>query len=164
QVRNLAGAFDDPLRAVEVMPGVTPIATGLPLFFVRGAPPGNVGFFFDEVRIPLLYHAFLGPSVIHPAMLSQVTLHSGPMPARYGRYAGAAVEGTLALPQLDKPEFPWRGEASIRLLDAGAYVEAPWADERGFVALAGRYSYTALLLSLLSPNQRVDYWDYQGHA
>ncbi len=164
EVQNLPGAFGDPLRAIEVMPGVTPIATGLPLFFVRGAPPGNVGFFFDEVRIPLLYHAFLGPSVIHPAMLSKVDLYAGPMPVRFGRYAGAAVDASIAEPVLDSPSFPWRGEAEIRLVDAGAYVEAPFAKGDGFVALAGRYSYTALLLTLLSSGQRFDYWDYQGLA
>jgi hypothetical protein len=42
----------------------------LPFFFVRGAPPGNVGYFLDGVGIPLLYHAFLGPQVIHPALIS----------------------------------------------------------------------------------------------
>jgi TonB family protein len=49
EVRNLAGAFGDPLRAIESMPGVIPIVSGLPLFFVRGAPPGNVGFYIDGI-------------------------------------------------------------------------------------------------------------------
>jgi hypothetical protein len=65
-VRELPGAFGDPFRAIEVLPGVTPIATGLPYFYVRGAPPGNVGYFLDGVRVPYLYHIGLGPSVIHP--------------------------------------------------------------------------------------------------
>ncbi len=157
ETRNLAGAFDDPLRSVEVMPGVVPMATGLPLFFVRGAPPGNVGYFVDGVRIPLLYHAFLGPSVVHPAFLEQVALSGGPMPVRFGRYAGAIVEATMA-----KPRDRFRAEANIRLIDAGAFVEAPFAGGKGYALLSGRYSYTGLLISLFSPGQRVDYWDYQG--
>ena len=28
---------------------MTPIASGLPYFFVRGAPPGNLGYFLDGV-------------------------------------------------------------------------------------------------------------------
>lgn len=157
ETRNLAGAFDDPLRSVEVLPGVTPMATGLPLFFVRGAPPGNVGYFIDGVRVPLLYHAFLGPSVIHPAFLEEVTLNAGPSPVRFGRYAGATVEATMA-----KPRNTLRGEANVRLIDAGAFVETPFAGGKGYALLSGRYSYTALLLTLFSPGQRVDYWDYQG--
>lgn len=157
ETRNLAGAFDDPLRSIEVMPGVTPMATGLPLFFVRGAPPGNVGYFIDGVRVPLLYHAFLGPSVIHPAFLEQVTLNAGPAPVRFGRYAGATVEATMA-----KPRDMFRAEANVRLIDAGAFVETPFAKGKGYALLSGRYSYTGLLLTLFSPGQRIDYWDYQG--
>lgn len=162
EVRNLAGAFDDPLRAIEVMPGVTPIVSGLPIFFVRGAPPGNVGFYIDGIRVPLLYHAFLGPSVIHPAFIRKVGLHAGPMPTRFGRIAGGAVEAELA-----EPEGVKRAEASIRLIDAGAFAEAPINGGRGYALLGGRYSYTSLLISAFSPGQRLDYWDYQalvGHS
>ena len=41
EVRQLPGAFGDPFRAIEALPGVTPIASGIPFFYVRGAPPGN---------------------------------------------------------------------------------------------------------------------------
>ncbi|HTJ82972.1 MAG TPA: hypothetical protein VL400_14730, partial [Polyangiaceae bacterium] len=40
EVRALPGAFGDPFRAIEILPGVTPIVSGLPFFYVRGAPPG----------------------------------------------------------------------------------------------------------------------------
>src|SRR5205823_6312709 len=55
EIRQLPGAFGDPFRAIEAMPGVTPIVSGVPFFYVRGAPPGNVGYFFDGVRVPYLY-------------------------------------------------------------------------------------------------------------
>jgi hypothetical protein len=157
ETRKLPGAFDDPLRSIEVLPGVTPILTGLPVFFIRGAPPGNVGIFIDGVRIPQLYHGFLGPSVIHPAFINRVNLHAGPMPARFGRYAGATLEAELA-----EPHGALRAEGTIRLLDAGGFAEAPFAKGRGYALVGGRYSYTALLLSAIAPGQRLDYWDYQG--
>jgi hypothetical protein len=49
----------------------------------------------------------------------------------------------------------------VRLFDAGAMVEAPFADNAGSILLAGRYSYTAAVISLLS-KVNLDYWDYQG--
>ncbi len=158
EVANLAGAFGDPLRAVESMPGVIPIVTGLPLFFIRGAPPGNVGYFIDGIRVPLLYHAFLGPSVLHPQMIRSVQLTAGPMPAQYGRYAGAAVEARLQ--DVQAPV----AEGSIRLIDIGAYAQSRFDDNRGYAQLSGRYSYTGLLISLFSPGTRLDYWDYQARA
>src|SRR5690606_31534459 len=74
EVRQIPGAFGDPFRAVEMMPGVTPVVSGLPFFFIRGAPPGNVGYFLDGVRVPLLFHVGVGPSAIHPALIERVDL------------------------------------------------------------------------------------------
>jgi hypothetical protein len=153
--RELPGSFGDPLRAVESEPGVTPIVSGLPYFFVRGAPPASVGIFIDGIEVPLLYHAFFGPSVIHPGLFDRVELYKGAAPANYGRYAGAIIATDTRAPR-----YEFNGEASLRIIDAGALVEAPFADGRGSALIAGRYSYTGLVLSLLS-NTKLQYWDYQ---
>jgi hypothetical protein len=159
EVRELPGAFGDPFRAVEALPGVTPIVTGLPFFFIRGAPPGNAGYYLDGVRVPLLFHVGVGPSVVHPALIERVDLYPGGYPARFGRFTGGIVAGETAPPSLEL-----KGEYNVRAFDAGAMVEAPFDEGRGAVLLAGRYSFTALLLSLLSPEASLDYWDYQMRA
>jgi hypothetical protein len=159
EVRQLPGAFGDPFRAIEIMPGVTPIASGLPYFFVRGAPPGNVGYFFDEIAVPGLFHVAAGPALIHPAFVGDVRLYSGAYPARYGRFAGGIVTGSAA-----PPEYRFHGEASIRLVDAGALVEIPFDGKRGSAMLAGRYSYTGAVVSLVAPGVEIGYWDYQGRV
>ena len=159
EVRQLPGAFGDPFRAVEAMPGVTPVATGVPFFFVRGAPPGNVGYFLDSLRVPLLYHVGLGPSVIHPALVKDVALYPGAYPARYGRFAGGIVAAETTEPQ---PE--WHGEGNIRVFDAGAMVEGGVLDDRLTMMLGGRYSYTGALLSVISPDVELQYWDYQARV
>ena len=156
EVRQLPGAFGDPFRAIEALPGVTPIASGLPFFYVRGAPPGNVGYFLDGVRVPLLYHLGAGPSVIHPGIVDRVDLYSGGYPAEFGRFAGGIVAAETTLPA-SKPH----GEGNVRLLDAGALAEAPFAGGRGTALVGGRYSYTAALLSLVAPDTSLSYWDYQ---
>jgi TonB family protein len=157
EVRQLPGAFGDPFRAIEALPGVSPIISGLPYFYVRGAPPGNVGYFFDHIRLPTLYHAAIGPGVVHPAFVERVDLYAGPYPARYGRFAGGVVTAESA-----RPEYRLRGEASVRLVDAGGMLEAPFADGRGSAMLAGRYSYTAAIVSLIAPDFELSYWDYQA--
>src|SRR5262249_10450460 len=156
EVRLLPGAFGDPFRAVETMPGVTPIASGIPYFFVRGAPPGNVGYFVDGVRVPLLYHLGLGPSVVHPALIDRVDFYPGGFPARFGRFAGGILSGET-LP----PATRFHGEANVRLFDAGALVESPFENGKGTALAAGRYGYPGLLLSLLAPDTHLQYWDYQ---
>ncbi len=158
EAREIPGTFGDPLRAVESSTGVTPIFSGVPFFFVRGAPPGNVGFFLDGVRVPLLYHALLGPSVVHPGLIDHVELYRGAAPARFGRYAGAIVSA-----ETREPLNRAGGEANVRAFDAGGLVETPFAGGRGSVLVGGRYSYTALLASLLS-GAHLEYWDYQARA
>jgi TonB family protein len=157
EVRQIPGTFGDPFRAIETMPGVTPIASGAPYFFVRGAPPGNIGYFLDGIRVPLLYHVGFGPSVIHPGIVERVDLYPGAYPVRYGRFAGAVVAAETTAP-LDR----LHGEGNIRLFDAGAMLEAPFADGRGAALVGGRYSYTALILSLIAPEVELAYWDYQA--
>jgi TonB family protein len=162
ETQALPGSFGDPLRAIEAQPGVVPIVSGLPAFFIRGAPPANVGFFFDGVEIPVLYHAFLGPSVLHPAFIDSIEFYPGAAPAKYGRFAGpiVAVKGRSlgCAPS---------GEANLRLIDAGGRIESgplSASHECGSsgARVAGRYSYAGLALSLLS-DAELDYWDYQTH-
>jgi TonB family protein len=159
EVRQIPGTFGDPFRAIEALPGVTPIVSGLPFFFVRGAPPGNVGYFLDGIRVPLLFHVGIGPSVVHPVLIDRVDLYPGGYPARFGRFAGGIVAG-----ETTEPLSELHGEYNLRLFDAGAAVEAPFAAGRGTALVGGRYSYTAFILSLLSPETTLEYWDYQARA
>ena len=159
EVRQLPGAFGDPFRAIEVLPGVTPIISGLPFFYVRGAPPGNVGYFVDGVRVPYLFHAAAGPSVIHPGMVERVDLYPGGYPASFGRFAGGIVSG-----EATEPRQELHGEANIGLFDAGAMVETGFAGGRGTALVGGRYSYTAALVSLLAPTIDLAYHDYTRPA
>jgi hypothetical protein len=156
EVRQLPGAFGDPFRAIEALPGVTPLLSGVPFFYVRGAPPGNVGYYLDGIRLPVLYHVGLGPSVVHPAMVSRVDLYSGAYPTRFGRFSGGVVAG-----EVEEPLDRWHGEWQLRLFDVGAMTEAPFAGGRGHVLVGGRYSYTAYLIALLGEDARLEYWDYQ---
>jgi hypothetical protein len=159
ETRSLPGAFGDAFRAIEILPGVTPVASGVPYFFVRGAPPANVGYFLDGMRVPLLYHVALGPSVIHPALIDRVELYPGAAPARYGRFTGGIIAG-----ESKEPAPVLRGESNFRLFDCGSLVEAPLAGGKVSLLGAFRYSYAGALVSLLAPQVQLGYADYQARA
>lgn len=158
EVKILPGAFGDPFRAIEALPGVTPLISGLPFFYVRGSPPGNTGYLIDSIKIPMLFHLGAGPSVLAPGLIDRVDFHPGGYPARYGRFTGGIVAGetTPAAKKL-------RGEWNVRLFDASALLEGPIGD-KGDALVSGRYGYPGLLLSLLSPEVGLQYWDYQTRA
>lgn len=155
EVRQLPGAFGDAFRAVEVLPGVTPMLSGVPFFYMRGAPPNNNGYFVDGVRVPLLFHVGLGPSVIHPGLLDRVEFYPSVAPVRFGGFAGGIIAG-----ETRTPAPVARGEANLRLVDAGALLESPFAEGRGNALVAGRYGYPGPILSAFS-DVRLGYWDYQ---
>lgn len=155
EVREMPGAFGDPFRAIEALPGVAPIISGFPYFYVRGAPPNNNGYFVDGVRVPFLFHLGLGEGVIHPGLIERVDFFPGAAPAKYGGAAGAVIVG-----QTRKPADRFHGEANLRLVDTGALVEAPLG-EGGSALVAGRYGYPGLVLSEIASDVHISYWDYQ---
>jgi hypothetical protein len=159
EVRQIPGAFGDAFRAIEALPGVVPLVSGLPYFLVRGAPPGNTGFFVDGVRVPALFHLGVGAAVVHPGLIDRVDFYPGGYPARFGRFTGGILSGEVAR-TLDRPH----AEASVRLLDAGVLASTPFADGRGDILVSGRYGYPGPLLSAFAPDVGLAYWDYQARA
>jgi hypothetical protein len=119
--------------------------------------PSSTGYFIDGIRVPFLYHLGVGPSVVSPALVHSVDFFAGPYPAEYGRHVGGVVAASTP-PSAHR----WRGEANLRVFDMGAFLEAPIADGKADVFAAGRYSYTAAVLSLFTPTTELGYWDYQA--
>jgi hypothetical protein len=153
-----AGSLGEPFRVLESLPGVTQVAWPLSLYAIRGANPGNTGFFLDGIRLPALFHFALGPAVIHPHFLERMEFYPGGYPAQYGRFVSGVVAASTATPKPDRA----RGSVDVRLFDAGGIVATPFNEGRGTIAVAGRYSYTGLLFSMLSPDYTLRYWDYQS--
>jgi hypothetical protein len=158
-VREMPGAFGDPFRAIEALPGVAPIVSGLPYFYIRGAPPNDNGYYIDGIRVPFLFHVGIGEAVIHPALVDHVDFFPSAAPAAYGDVVGGILAG-----QTRGPAVAPHGEANLRLFDAGALVETPLEGGRGSALIAGRYGYPGPILSAITPNVRLGYWDYQGRV
>lgn len=158
EIREMPGVLGDPYRAIEVQPSVIPAASGVPYYFIRGAPPGNVTYAFDGIQVPLLFHVGAGPSVIPPGIVQRVELHLGPLPADLGRSAGAIVEAESTPPRAE-----WRGEGSFRTIDIGGLLEAPLGEEASAL-VGGHYSVGTAILSALVPSIDVNYADYQARV
>ncbi len=159
--RDLPGAFGDPLRILDALPGVTPIASGVPYVYIRGAPPAAQGYVYDDIPLPQLFHGAFFTAVIHPRATGPIHLYAGVPPARYGRRAGALV---LAEGLKQQPKFG--AELELRLIDSGAWVETPFGGD-GVITISGRIGYPVLALAIaeslgiLASGTRFNYWDGQ---
>jgi len=82
---NVPGSLNDPIRAVQNLPGLAraPFLGGQLL--VRGSPPQDTGTYLDGHRIPQLFHFLGGPSVINEQLLDRIDFYPGGYGAVYGR-------------------------------------------------------------------------------
>jgi len=152
------GGLGDPVRAVTSLPGVVPIGLTTPVFYVRGAPPGDLALYVDDIRIPIMFHDGVVTSVIASDLIETVDLYASAVPARFAGIAGAAIE--LAT----KPPAPTlHGKLSTKLYESSALVETPIGRE-GSALVAARVGYPELITSVISPNTHLGYADYQARG
>lgn len=157
---RVAGTRGDPLRAIEIMPGVGQTNGDAPI--IRGASGFESAVFLDGSPVPFLYHFGGLTSFVHPRLVDHVELYPGNFSARYGRVTGGVVETGLRKPA---DEFGFIADAN--LIDVSLLVETPITD-RLKVAVAGRRSNMDLVFDALVPEGSFDtvaapvYFDYQG--
>jgi TonB family protein len=164
---NVPGSLNDPIRAVQNLPGLAraPFLGGQLL--VRGTPPQDTGVYLDGHRIPQLFHFLGGPSVINEQLLDRIDFY----PGGYGAYYGRNLTGAIDVGTRKADQNGLHGEASVDLLQAVGFIESPVAKDTT-VELAARRSYIDIFLPLFIPNDPKRgvtsivpvYWDYQARV
>ena len=138
----------------ESLPGTLPVFSGVPYLIVRGATPAGTSTYYDGILIPSLFHIALGPSVVNPHLLGQITFHPGVAPARFGRHVGGTLDADA--PTGARAEKAQR-EIELTLLDTSGYLYAPEIN----TAFAWRMGDPGLLMNLLGLDATLNYFDYQ---
>ena len=145
---NLRGVLaDDPLRAVQVLPGV---ATGDDLrseFTVRGSDFTHLTFTIDGFATPYLLHTVRGVedrgttgsvAMINSDVLDDVTLLNGGYPQRFGGHTGAEVDFRTREGSRSRPIV----RASVSGTSASGVAEGPFGHgQRGSWLVSARQSY-----------------------
>jgi hypothetical protein len=162
EIQNLRGvAADDPLRAVQVLPGV---ATGDDLrseFSVRGSGFGQMNLTVDGFASPYLLHTVRAVedfsqsgsvAMINSDILADVTLLNGGYAQRFGNRTGGEVNFRLREGSRDR--------AAARLAVSGTaasvVLEGPLgAARRGSWLVSGRHSYLHLIVERLLEDEGI---------
>ena len=161
ELTTVPGTSGDPLKAIDVLPGVARSNDGDPI--LRGAAQHESGVFIDGASVPFLYHFGGLRSVIHPRLVEKVEVYPGNFSVRYGRATGGIVEAQMRDPRSDG----LHGEIELSLLDSSALIEGPIAEGLSFEA-AARRSNIDFVFDNFVPEDTFDvvvaplYWDYQG--
>lgn len=121
EIRNLPGAGNDALRALQSLPGVARTPFGLGGLALRGTAPRDTKVYLDGIEVPLLYHFGGLASFLPTAAVDELTLEPGGASVRYGRGLGGVALVTSRTGRGDE----WRAGGELSLIHAAAIAEGP---------------------------------------
>jgi hypothetical protein len=154
-LQDLRGvATDDPMRAVQGLPGVVTGDDFQAEFSVRGSAFRHVGIVLDGIQSPLLMHAVRGRddtgsiAMINSDVLERASLLAGPHPLRHGDWLGATLEFGVREGSRDRVQL----RAAVSGTSASAVLEGPLTPARkGAWLISLRKSYVDWLVRKLDP-------------
>ncbi len=168
ELEKVPGAFGDPVRVIESLPGMgrTPGGLGGALI-VHGSSPDDTATYFEGVDIPFLYHRTGLVSVLNPEFLERIDFFPAGFSARYGRATAGVIDVTSRELSCDL----MRGSGELDVMDVAAFTCIPLGSFR--LAVAGRRSWIDAVLPMLldAADRGPDegsftlvpvYWDYQA--
>ena len=154
--KNLGSVLaDDPLRAVQNLPGVSSNNDFDARFSVRGADYSRIGLYLDDVLLHAPFHMLQGQAVQASAtafngdMVSEMELHEGAWPERYADRTAAILD----VHTRDGNRDSYLMRASASATNAGVMAEGPLGkDKRGSWIIGMRKSYLQYLFERAFPD------------
>lgn len=155
--KNLASVLaDDPLRAVQSLPGVTSNNDFSSEFSLRGAPFRRIGLYLDGVLLHSPFHTTDGEAdngsltIFNGDTTDDMTLFEGAWPVRYSD----RTAGILAVDTREGNRQEMQGRLTASASNAGGLFEGPIGkNKRGSWLVAFRKSYLQYILN------RIDFGD-----
>jgi hypothetical protein len=156
-VKNLASVLaDDPLRAVQSLPGVTSNNDFDARFSLRGADYSRIGFYADSILLHEPFHMIQGQSVTGSGtsfdgdMVEAMELHEAAFPARFADRSAGVLDVTTRDGSLTGINF----RASASVSNAGLVAEGPFGKKkhRGSWLTVLRKSYLQYILARTFPD------------
>src|SRR5205085_11903086 len=124
---------DDPLRAVQSLPGVTSNNDFSSEFSVRGAPFSRVGLFFDGILLHAPVHTTDGQAdngsltIFNGDLTSDMTLYQGGWPVRYSD----RTAGILAVDSREGSREMIQGQINTSASNTGDTCVGRWNARKG---------------------------------
>ena len=154
--KNLASVLaDDPLRAVQNLPGVSSNNDFDARFSVRGADFSRIGIYLDGVLLHEPFHMLAGQNfsgsgtAFNGDMVDEMELQEGAFPVRYGDRSASVLD--VETREGSRSGTMFRVAASVS--NAGTIAEGPLGkNKRGSWLVAVRKSYLQYLLERTFPN------------
>lgn len=163
EIADFAGITRDPMRAVQLMPGVSTDDEASAKMDVRGGTWDENTVLIDGAEIYDPYHlkevsiASLG--IFNEDVVRSINFSSGGFGARYGD----ALSSVMDIHYREGNRKHFEGSVNLSPLDLSASLEGPVGRKLSYI-VAGRGSYLGYMLKTLdlSPYTSAGYYDVQG--
>ena len=139
QIKNFPAFLGevDPLKVIQLLPGVRNAGEGNAGFYVRGGGPDQNLIMLDDAVVYNTGHLFGFFSIFNGDAIKNVTLIKGGMPAQYGGRLSSVLDVTMKDGNLNK----FQGEGGIGLIASRFSVQGPLKKNKASYILSARRTY-----------------------
>ncbi|WP_286716133.1 TonB-dependent receptor plug domain-containing protein [Thalassolituus sp. UBA2009] len=159
---KIPGSGNDPLRAIESLPGVTFTGGRTSAPAVRGSSPDDNAYIIDFIPVGYIFHTD-SSSILSDNVVEDFTLETAAFPAQYNNATGAVIDATSRSPYYDRSQFI----IDASLLKAGIFIEQPLSENQSFYIAARQSLFQYYIENFLDDEDFEfttvpEYYDYQG--
>lgn len=139
QIRNIPAFMGevDPMKAIQLLPGVRNAGEGNAGFYVRGGGPDQNLIMLDDAVVYNTGHLFGFFSVFNGDAIKNVSLIKGGMPAQYGGRLSSVVDVTMKDGNMNKMQM----EGGIGLIASRFSIQGPLKKNKASFILSARRTY-----------------------
>jgi hypothetical protein len=156
----------DPVRMIQLMPGIHTSGEGSTGFYVRGGAIDQNLMLLDNTVVYNPSHLFGFFSIFNGGTIENIDLYKSGIPSYYGGRLSSITNVTTRKGNAEK----FQGEGSVGLIAANVLVEGPIRKNKGSFMVAARRTYVDLFLQpmrdldLLKQNINYFFYDFNVNA
>lgn len=152
----------DVLRAIQLLPGVKPLAEGSTGFSVRGGSADQNLVLLDEAAVYNAGHLLGFFSVFNNDAIKDVKLYKGDIPAAYG----GRLSSLLDVRMKDGNAKEFTGTGGVGLISSRLTLEGPIIKDQTSFIVSGRRTYADLFIPLFGnpdlDGSKLFFWDFNA--
>jgi hypothetical protein len=131
----------DPLKTLQLLPGVTNAGEGNSGIYVRGGGPDQNLILLDDAVVYNTGHLFGFFSIFNGDAIKNVTLIKGGMPAQYGGRLSSVLDINMKEGNMQK----FQVEGGIGTIASRISIQGPLVKDKGSFIISGRRTYIDVL-------------------
>ena len=134
----------DPLKTLQLLPGIAATSEGASGFSVRGGNPDQNLLLLDEAIVYNGGHLLGFFSIFNNDAIKEVTVYKGDLPAS----AGGRIASLVDIRSRDGNLTKWQGAGGIGLISSRLTLDGPLIENKSALLISGRRTYLDLFLPL----------------